>query len=133
MSSEDAVDLALLVFEQADEFVVLLDGFQGFDEDGLAAGAGSVDDALDAAFLLGFHGDDEAVAADGDEFVLQGAAFGEAAQIAAQRVLDGAVLPFDFAADGGEFGRGVVVEGAVGRELVGEEAQERGEVLDGRS
>ena len=33
---EDAVDLALLLVEEADELVVLLDGFEGFDEDGLA-------------------------------------------------------------------------------------------------
>jgi len=44
----------------------LVDGFQRFDEDGLAAGAGSVDYALDAAFLLDFDGDDEALASDGD-------------------------------------------------------------------
>ncbi len=131
ISTQDAVDLALLVFEEADKFVVLLDGFQGLDEDGLAAGAGSVDDALDAALLLGFDGDDEAVAADGDQLVLQGVAFGEAAEIAAQRVLDGAALLFDLAADGGQGGRGVVVEGSVGRKLVGEVAQERGEILDG--
>ncbi len=129
---QDAVDLALLVFEEADEFVVLLDGFQGLDEDGLAAGAGSVDDALDAALLLGFDGDDEAVAADGDQLVLQGVAFGETAEIAAQRLLDGAALLLDFATDGGQGGRGVVVEGSVGRELVGEVAQERGEILDAR-
>ena len=49
---QDAVNLALLVFQQADEFVVLLDGFEGLDEDGLAAGAGAVNDALHAAFLL---------------------------------------------------------------------------------
>ena len=128
---QDAVNLALLVFEQADEFVVLLDGFQRLDEDGLAAGTGSVDDALDAALLLGFDGDDEAVATDGDQLVLQGVALGEAAEIAAQRVLDGAALLFDFAADGGQGGRGVVVESSVGRELVGEVAQERGEIFDG--
>ena len=122
------MDLALLVFEQADQFVVLLDGFQRLDEDGLAAGAGSVDDALDAALLLGFDGDDEAVATDGDQLVLQGVAVGEAAEIAAQRLLDGAALAFDFAADGGQGGRGVIVERAVGRELVGEVAQQRSEV-----
>ena len=32
---EDAVDLGLLFVEQADEFVVLLDGLERFDEDGL--------------------------------------------------------------------------------------------------
>ena len=70
----------MLFFEEADEFVVLLDGFEWLDVDGLAGGAGSVDDAGDAAFLFGFDGDDEAVAADGDEVVLRLAVGGEAAQ-----------------------------------------------------
>ena len=50
---------------------------------------GAVDHALHAPALLGLHGNDEALAADGDEFVLHGAAFGEPAQVAAQRFLDG--------------------------------------------
>jgi len=33
---EDAVDFGLLFFEEADELVVLLDGFEGFDVNGLA-------------------------------------------------------------------------------------------------
>ena len=82
---QDAVNFGQLFFEQADEFVVLLDGFEGLDENGLAAGAGAVNDAVDAALLLDFDGDDEAFAADGDEFVLQGAAFGETAEVAAKR------------------------------------------------
>ena len=98
---EDAMNLDELFFEQADEFVVLLDGFKRLDVDGLAAGAGAVDDALHAAFLLDFDGDHETLAADGDEFVLDGAAFGEAAQVAAQRILNGAALLFDLAADAG--------------------------------
>ena len=73
---EDAVNLDELFFEQADQFIVLLNRFQRFDEYGLAAGTGSVDYALHAAFLLDLHRDDEALAADGDELVLHGAAFG---------------------------------------------------------
>ena len=90
----------------------------------------AVDDALHAALLLDLDGDDEALAADGDQFVLHGAAFGEAAEIAAQRFLNGAALLLDLAADAGEFGRGVVVERAVGLNLVAEVAQELGEVGD---
>ena len=63
---ENAMDLGLFLVEKAYELVVLLDGFQGLDEDGLAAGAGSVDYSLDAAPLLGLDGNDEAVATDGD-------------------------------------------------------------------
>ncbi len=74
------MNLGELFVEQADEFVILIDGFEGFDVDGLAARAGAVDDSLYAAFLLDLDGDDEAFAADGDEFVLHGPAFGEAAQ-----------------------------------------------------
>src|SRR5271167_3843548 len=40
---EDAVNFGLLFIEQANEFVVLLDGFEGLDEYGLSAGTGSVD------------------------------------------------------------------------------------------
>ena len=128
---EDAVDLALFIFEQADEFIVLLDGFQRLDEDGLAAGAGPVDNTMDATFLLGLDGNDEAVASDGDQLVLQRVAFREAAQIAAQRVLDGAALLFDLPANGGQGGRGVVIESSVRREFVGEIAKQRREILDG--
>ena len=78
------MNLGLLFVEQAHQFVVLLDGFEGLDEDGLSAGAGAVDHALDAAFLLDFDGDHETLAADGDQFVLGGAAVGKAAEIAAQ-------------------------------------------------
>jgi hypothetical protein len=81
---EDAVDLGLLFFEEADELVVLLDGFEGLDVDGLAGGAGAVDYAGDAALLLGFDGDDEAVAADGDEVFL-GVAVGGERRSAARR------------------------------------------------
>ena len=42
---EDAMDLGLLFFDEADEFVVLLDGFEGLDVDGLAGRTGAVDDA----------------------------------------------------------------------------------------
>ena len=73
---EDAVNLGQFFVEQAHQFVVLLDRFEGFDEYGLAAGTGAVDHALHAALLLDFYGDDEALTADGDQFVLHGAAFG---------------------------------------------------------
>ena len=119
-----------LFFEQADQFVVLLDGFEGLDENGLAAGAGAVHDALHAALLFDFDGDDEAFAADGDEFVLHGAAFGEAAQISAQGFLNRAALFFDLAANAREFGGSFVVERAIGLDLVAEGAQEIGEVDD---
>ena|SRR5664279_4735012 len=99
------MDLGLFFIEQPDEFVVLLDGFERLDEYGLSAGTGAVDYALDAAFLLDFHRDDETLAADGDEFVLDGAAFGEFPQVAAQRFLDLTLLLLDLTANAVQFGR----------------------------
>ena len=113
MSDEDAMDFGLLFVEEADELVVLLDGFHGFDEDGLAGGGGAVDDAGNLAFELGFDGDDEALAAYGDDVVgvgAGGAFFAEGAGGAAEAGLDGAVLGFHGAADAAEFGAGVVGE-----------------------
>ncbi len=127
---EDAVNLRELLFEQANEFVILLDGFHWLDENRLTAGTGTVDDALDAAFLLDLDGDDEALSADGDEFVLHGAAFGEAAQVSAQGFLNGATLLFHFAADAGKLGRGFVFERSIRLNLVAEVAQEFREVDD---
>ena len=73
-----------------------------------------MDDAGDLALELGFDGDDEALAADGDEIVLGAAAFAEAAERFAEALFDGAVLAFHGAADAAELGGGIVVEGAVG-------------------
>src|ERR1700732_2949870 len=89
---EDAVDLGLFFFEQADEFVVLLDGFERLDVDRLPGRAGAVDDPGNFALLLGLDGDDEAVAADGDEVILSLAVAGEPAQGGAQGLLDDPLL-----------------------------------------
>ena len=124
------MDLGLFFIQQANEFVVLLDGFEGLDKDGLSAGTGAVDDALDAAFLLDFHRDHETLAADGDQFILHGATFGEFAKVAAQRFLDLPFLLLDLAANAAQFGRSAIVERAVGQNLVVERAQEDGEILD---
>ena len=93
------MNLNQFFFQQAHQFVVLFDRLQRLNEDRLPAGARSVDYALHAAFLLDLYGDDETFAADGDELVLHRAAFGEAAQISAQRFLNRAALPFDLAAN----------------------------------
>ena len=67
---QNAVDFGLLFVEQADEFVVLLDGFHRLDEDGLAGRRRPVDNAGDLALELGLDRDDEALAADGDDVLL---------------------------------------------------------------
>src|ERR1700719_2341136 len=107
---ENAMNLRLLFIEQADEFVVLLDSLQRFDEYGLSGGRRTVDDAGNLAFELRFDRDDEAVAADGDEVFLGAAAFAQAAQGFAQALFDGTVLAFDRSADTAELGRRVVVK-----------------------
>ena len=60
--------------------------------------------AGDAALVLGLDGDDEALAADGDEFLLGGAAFRQPAHLGAQRFLDDALLFFNLAAQARQFG-----------------------------
>src|SRR5260221_760389 len=96
---EDAMNLGLFFIQQADEFVVLLDWFERLEQEGLSAGTCAVDDSLHAAYLLDFYPDDETLAADGDEFILHGAAFGKFAQVAAQRFLDLTLLLFGLAAN----------------------------------
>src|SRR5260370_42537227 len=71
------MNLSLFFVQQADQFVVLLDGFERLDKDGLSAGTGAVDDALDAPFLLDLYRDHKARAPDGGQFVLHRSAFGE--------------------------------------------------------
>ena len=111
---KDAVNLGLLFFDEAHQLVVLLDGFQGLDVDGLPRGAGAVDDARDAALQLRADGDDEALAADGDEVFLGRAFLGELAQRGAQAFFDDALLALLVASDAAQLGRGVVGQGAIG-------------------
>src|SRR5229473_8572230 len=124
------MNLGLLFIEQAHEFVDLLDGLERLDKDSLSAGTCAVDDALHASFLLDFHRDHETLAADGDQFILHGPAFGEFAQVAAQRFLDLALLFFGVAANAAKLGGGTIVERAVRQNLVVKRAQEAGEILD---
>ncbi len=106
--AQDAVDFAGFFFGEADEFVVEFDGFQGLDEEGVAAAAGSVNHAVDAAFAAGDYGDYEAVVADGYEIFLQGAVGLMRAQEAFERMLDGLALLFDVAAEAAQGYAGVI-------------------------
>ena len=76
---ENAMDLGLLFVEEANKFVVLLDGFERLDEYGLTRRGRTVNDARNFAFELCFDRDDEAVAANRDEIVLSASAFAQAA------------------------------------------------------
>ena len=84
---EDAMDLGLLLIEQADQLVVLLDGLERLNVDRLAAAAGAVHHAGNAPLPLRFHRDDEALAADGDQVFLRRAFTGESAQRLPQAAL----------------------------------------------
>ena len=104
----------MLFFDEADELVVLLDGFEWLHVDGLAGGACAVDDSGDAALEFRADGDDEAVASDGDEVFLGCAVGGELAQGGTEGFFNLALLALLVAADAVKFGRRVVGEGAVG-------------------
>src|SRR5271169_617105 len=65
---QDAMNLGLLFIQQADPFVVLLDGLERLYKHGLSAGTRSVYDTLHAPLLLNFHRNYETLAADGDKF-----------------------------------------------------------------
>ena len=125
---QDAVNLRHFFVEQPHQFVVLVDGLQGLDKDGLPAGTGSVNHALHTALLLDLDRNHEALAADRDQLILHRAAFGQSAQIASERLLDRPLLPFDLAPDSRQFRRSAVFERAVRLDLVAKAAQEFGEV-----
>src|SRR6266478_3845622 len=124
------MNLGLFFIEQAYQFVVLLDGFERLDKDGLSAGTGAVHDALHAAFLLDFHRNHKTLAADGNQFILYRPALGEFAQVAAERFLNLTLLFFGVAANAAKFGGRTIVERAVGKDLVVKRAQEASEILD---
>src|SRR4029077_738986 len=60
---QDAKNFCGFVFGKLNELIVGFDGFEGLDENGLACGAGAVDNALYGAAMFGTDGDDEAVVA----------------------------------------------------------------------
>ena len=109
--------LAHLLFGEAHQFVVEVDGLERLDEQRVAAGAGAVDHAVQLAPLPGDHRHHEALVADGDEFLLQHAFFAVRAQKALERFLDGALLPLDVAAQAGQRHAGMVGDAAVGQNL----------------
>ena len=88
-----------------------------------------MDDAGDLALELGLDGNDEALAAYGDDVFLGGPVFAQAGGGAAEGGFDGAVLRLHGAADAAELGAGFVGEGAVGFDFAAQEAEERGEVV----
>src|ERR1035437_6500784 len=112
-SDKNAVDLGLFFFDQANEFVVLLDGFERLDINSLSGRTGAGDNARNAALEFAADGDDEAVAADGDEVFLGCAVAGELAQSGTEAFFDDALLALLIAADAAQLGRRVVGQGAI--------------------
>ena len=129
---QDAVDFASLLFGEAHQLVIQVDGFERLDEERVAAGAGAVDDAVELAALPGDDRHHEALVADRDELLLQDAFLPVGAQETLERILNGLLLPLDIAAQAVERDAGVVGDGAVGQDLAVEILQQRAEVADRR-
>ena len=129
---EDAVNLGLLFVQQANQFIVLLDGLQGLDENRLPAGTGPVHHSLNAPPLLNLDRNHETLAADRYQLFLNGAALRETAQVIAQRILDGALLFLNVASNTRQFRGGAIVQRAVRQDLAAKEPQKLSEVDNGR-
>src|SRR5580700_7614348 len=99
---------AQLFFVETDELVIEVDGFERLDKERLAAAAGSVDDAFDAALAPGHNRNYKAIVADGDEILLQSAVFAMGAEEALQRFLNQVTLLLVFAAEAGESDAGMI-------------------------
>src|SRR5579863_1302802 len=87
-----------------------------------------MNDALDAPLLLDFYRNDETLAADGDQFVLNCPAFGQASQITPQGFLNLAPLFLHLTANARELWGSLVVEGTVGEDFVAKAAEKIREI-----
>ncbi len=131
--TQDAKHFAHFFFLQADEFVVEVDGFERFEEQGLAGGTGPVNDAGQFAALPGNHRHDKALVANGDVLFLQHAFVAVGAQEALERFLNTLLLLFNLAAETMEVRAGAVENGSVGLNFALDFFEERAEVADARS
>ena len=125
---QNAMDLRVLFLHEAHEFIILLNSFQGLDENRLSTGTGSMNDSVHAPFLIGLYRDHKALAADRNQLVLNGPIFGKATQIVTQRGLDLAFLLLHFAAQSRKLRRSVVVERAVRQDFAAEESKQQGKI-----
>ncbi len=128
---QDAVDFAHLLFGEAHQFVVEVDGFQRLDEQGMAAGTGAVNDAIQLAALPGDYRDHEALVANGDELLLEHAFLAMRAEEAFERILNGFLLPLDVAAQASQRHAGVVGNGAIGQDFAVQVLQQAAKIADG--
>src|ERR1700676_4735263 len=107
------MQLGELVFEQSNQFIILLDGFERLDKNRLPAGTRSVHHARYTALVLRLDRNDEAFAAYRDNFFLRSAVLTKPPQVGLQRLLYGAPLLFDLTPNARQFRRRSVVECAV--------------------
>ena len=129
---QDAVDLAHLLFGEAHQFVVEVDGFQRLHKQRVPAGTRGMNHAIDLAALSGNHRNHEALVADGDELLLQHAFLAVGAQEALQRFVNRFLLPLDIAAQAAQRDAGMVGHAAVGQDLAVQFAQQGAKLADGR-
>ena len=111
---KDAVNLFLLLLDEAHQFVVLLDGLERFYINRLPRGTGSVNHARHAPLQLRAHRYHEALAANRNQFFLCCAFTRKFAQRRAQAFLNHSLLALLLATDAVELRRGVVSERPVG-------------------
>jgi hypothetical protein len=78
------VNLGLFFFEKPHQFIVLLDGLERLHVDRLAGRTCPVHDAGDAPLQFRANGNDEALAANGDQVFLSRAFRGELAKSGAE-------------------------------------------------
>src|SRR5438067_13524064 len=81
---QDAMNLSLLFLQQSHELVILLNGFQWLDKDGLPARTRAVNYTLHPPLLLGLYGYNETLTPNGDQVRLNRTPFCQSPQICAQ-------------------------------------------------
>src|SRR6202789_3095815 len=109
---EDAPGFRLLFFDQPHQFVVLFDGLERFQVNGLSAGRGAMHHPGNAPLMLRFDRNDEAFPANSDQLFLGASPFGQPAQRAAQALFNRPLLALDLAADSPQITRGAVAQRA---------------------
>src|SRR6202035_4351887 len=121
--AQDAQDLVLLFFAQANQLIVQVDGLERLDEERVSAAAGAVDDAVNLALLARDYRHHETIVAKRDELFLQCSVVVMSAQKSFERNLDLALLLVDIAAQALQRHAGIVGQRRVGKDLAAEVAE----------
>ncbi len=123
-SHQDTVNFALLLIQQPSQLVVVLDGLHRFDKYGLAARARAVNHTSNLAFEFGFHRNDEALAAHGNQRVLGAAILGQLRQGTTQTRLNRSVLLLERATNATQLGRSIIAQAAIRLDLATQRPQQ---------